>query len=159
MAGSGIAGYVAATVAALTITAGAARSGPDRVSILLGSEHLGATRAFEEVNPGLVLTWSNVLLDDRIDIGLGAFRNSYGDGSAVVTSALPLWRRETWSVDLFGALAWYPGNGDRFTHAMGDVVLIGGAQARYRNLFVQAIPAGGSGADAVVSFGLTFALD
>lgn len=139
--------------------AGNALAGPDQVSILLGSEHIGATRSFEEFNPGVVLTWKQALWKNRLDIGVGAFRNSYGGGSVVITTAYPLIRNENWGLDLFAALATYPGNGDQFRVSWGDVVPIGGLQARYRNLFIQAIPGGGSSVDATLSYGLTFSLN
>lgn len=155
MAGSGRAMVVAAAVLA---GAGAATAGPDRVQLLLGSHHFGASQDFEEFNPGLFLIWSEALWRDRLDFGIGAYRNSYGDGSLAVSAAYPILRRANWGLDLFGALAWYPGNGDRFSHAIGDIVPLAGLQARYRAVFVQAIPSGGDAADAVLSFGLSFPL-
>ena len=41
----------------------------------------------------------------------------------------------------------------------GDAVPLAGVQTRYRNAFVQLIPAGGQSLDALVTFGLTFGLD
>lgn len=148
---------LAATLCVTGVTA--ADAGPDQISILLGSHHVGATRDFEEFNPGVILTWRELLWQNRLDVGIGAFRNSYGDASVVVTSAYPLVRNQTWGLDLFAALATYPGEGDQFSHSIGDVVPIAGLQARYRNVFVQAIPGGGRSVDAVVTYGLTFALD
>ena len=136
-----------------------ADAGPDRISILLGSEHVNATRDFEEVNPGIFLHWTESLFRNRVDLSFGAFRNSYGDGSVAVATAYPVVRNEIWSFDIFTALAWYPGNGDEFSHAIGDIVPIAGLQARYRNLFMQAIPAGGQSVDATLTFGLTFPLN
>lgn len=136
----------------------AAEAGPDRISVLIASEHVGATRTFEEVNPGAFLVWEEILWKNRLDVAAGAFRNSYGDGSAAVSAAYPVARGDIWSFDLFGALAWYPGNGHQFSHAWGDMVPLAGVQGRYGPLFMQAIPASGSGADAVLSFGLTFSL-
>ncbi len=139
--------------------AGPATAGPDRLSFLIGSEHIGATRPFEEVNPGVFVTWTNLLWRGNLDLTAGAFRNSYGDGSLAVTTAYPFVRTENWGLEVFGGLAWYPGNGNQFSHSAGDVVPLAGLQARYRNVFVQAIPSGGNSVDAVMSFGLTFALD
>lgn len=141
------------------LTAVSAMAGPDRVSILLASHHVNATQGFEEINPGLFLTWTGVAWKERLDLGLGAYRNSYGHGSLAATAAVPLVRKESWGLELFGALAWYPGDGDKFRHAMGDVVPLAGLQARYRTLFVQAIPSSGTSTDGVLSFGLTFPLD
>lgn len=140
------------------LSAGHAMAGPDRVAIMLGSEHIGANRSFEETNPGVFLTWTNAALSGRADVTVGAFRNSYGDGSAAVSLGFPLVRKEFWGIDAFTALAWYPGNGDRFDHALGDIVPVAGLQGRVGNFFLQAIPAGGDSVDATLSFGLTFAL-
>lgn len=145
--------------ATVLLSATTAVSGPDQISILLGSHHVGATQDFEEFNPGIILTWREAMWQNRLDIGVGAYRNSYGDASVVVTTAYPLFRSETWGLDLFGALATYPGEGDQFSHSIGDVVPIAGLQGRYRNLFVQALPSAGSSADATVTYGLTFSLD
>ncbi|WP_133057635.1 hypothetical protein [Falsiruegeria litorea] len=139
--------------------ASAADAGPDQISILLGSHHIGATRDFEEFNPGVIVTWKELLWNNRLDVGVGVFRNSYGDASAVVTTAFPLVRNKNWGLDVFAALATYPGEGDQFSHSIGDVVPIAGLQARYRNVFVQAIPSGGSSVDATLTYGLTFALE
>lgn len=150
------------TAAAVLMSVGIglpAAAGPDRLSFLIGSEHIGATQPFEEINPGVFLTWTNALWKQNLDITAGAFRNSYGDGSLAVTTAYPFVRTEHWGFEMFGGLAWYPGNGDQFAHSAGDIVPLIGLQARYRNVFVQAIPSGGKTVDAVMSFGLTFALD
>lgn len=152
-------GIQLAAVFCAVIAADPVQAGPDRASVLLGSHHVNASRNFEEANPGLFLTWSGAMWQNRLDLGFGAFRNSYGDGSLAVTTAWPIARHESWGIDLFGALAWYPGNGGQFSHALGDMVPLAGVQARYRNLFMQAIPSGGNTADAVISFGLTFGLE
>ena len=148
-----------AVSAAFFAVAGPGLAGPDQVSILLGSEHVNASRDFEEVNPGVFLIWTEAGLGGRVDLGFGAFRNSYGDGSLALYSALPIWREEVWGIDIFSSLAWYPGNGDEFSIAIGDIVPIAGLQGRYRNFFVQAIPSGGQSVDATLTFGLTFELN
>jgi hypothetical protein len=151
---------VAAALFALALGPGApAQAGPDRLSVLLGSHHVNAARDFKEVNPGLFLTWEGAAWAGRLDLGAGVFRNSYGDGSAVGSVALPMLAGDAWSVDAFAALAWYPGNGEQFDHAAGDIVPLAGVQARYGNVFMQTLPGGGQGADALVTFGLSFALD
>ena len=142
---------------ALAVLAAPAKAGPDQVSILLGSEHVGAS-GFEEVNPGLFLTWTEAAFQGRADLSIGGFRNSYGDGSVAVSLALPLIRREFWGIDAFTALAWYPGHGDRFEFAVGDLVPIAGLQTRLGPTFIQFIPGGDSAVDATVTFGLTFPL-
>lgn len=132
-------------------------AGPDSLAVLFGSHHVGGS-GFEEVNPGLFVTWEEVALGGRVDLGTGAFRNSYGGFSLSVNGTYPLIRSPDWGVDLFAALAWYPGDGDQFAHALGDLVPIAGLQARYRNVFVQAIPSGGDRVDATLTYGLVFAL-
>lgn len=148
-----------ATIALVALAGTPATAGPDQVSLLLGSEHVGATIDYEEFNPGVFVTWDRLLWNKRLDLTLGGFRNSYEDGSLVVSTALPLVREPDWGIDLFSALAWYPGNGERFSHSIEDFVPIAGLQARYRNFFVQAIPAGGESVDATLTFGLTFGLN
>lgn len=128
-------------------------SGPDSLAVLLGSYHVNGS-GFEEVNPGLFLTWEDAGLGGHVDFGVGAFRNSYGGASLSVSAAYPLVRTPDWGVDLFAALAWYPGDGDQFSHALGDLVPLAGLQARYRNVFVQAIPSAGARVDATLTYGL-----
>lgn len=128
-----------------------AHAGPDRVSILTGSRHIGTDYPFQEVNPGLFLTW-----EDRafgLDYSLGAYRNSFGKLSVAATAALPLIDRDRFQIALFGGLAIYPGDGDKFLISAGDAVPVAGLQARYGNGFVQIMPGDGM---AIVAFGLTF---
>lgn len=138
-----------ATIMAL---AGAAEAEPDRISVLLGSQHPGANVTFEQVNPGIFLTW-----EDRgslgLDYSLGLYRNSYGRVSVAGTAALPIIERGAFQAALFGGLAVYPGDGDQFAVHAGDVVPIAGVQARLGDGFVQIMPGDGM---AVVAFGLTF---
>lgn len=149
-----ICGFLASMFAVST-----AQAGPDRISFLIGSNHVGSTVSYEEVNPGVFLTWSELLANGNLDFSVGAFRNSYGDGSLAAAVALPIVRREAFGIDVFASLAWYPGNGDRFAHAWGDVVPLAGLQMRYRNMFMQAIPGGGDAVDATLTFGFTFAIN
>ena len=147
------------TAAALAMAALAlpAQAGPDRISFLLGSEHIGAS-GYEEFNPGVFATWTNRAFQGRADVSLGAYRNSYGDGSLAASLALPLVREPTWGIDVFSALAWYPGNGDRFKYHAGDIVPLVGLQSRIGPTFIQYIPGGDRGVDATLGFGLTFPL-
>lgn len=140
----------ALTVAVALMTT-PALAAPDRVSILLGSNHVGATDRFEEVNPGIFLTW------DWLTVG--AYRNSYGKASVAVTGALPLIKWKTGELSAFAGVALYPGDGRRFAVHAGDVVPVGGLQLRQGNMFMQVIPSDGKAVDAVVSFGMTFDLD
>lgn len=132
----------------------AALAGPDRVAILLGSEHVNATIDFQEFNPGVFLIW-----EGKYDFGVGVFYNSYEDVSVSVSTAYNFIKNEQFNFGVFGALAVYPGEGDRFDHSIGDIIPIVGLQARYGNVFTQLIPGGGQSTDAVLTFGLTFSLD
>ncbi len=139
---------LAGTIIALTATA--ATAGPDRAYILAGSKHLGTDYDFNEVNPGLFLTWEL----DRFDVTVGAYHNSYGKGSMAASVAYPLVRGDDWSVDAFAGLATYFG-----THNP-DVVPMAGLQARYGPAFVQYVPVpGGQYISGLISFGLTFEIE
>lgn len=137
-------------IGALLCLLATAATAQDRVSILAGSHHFGASVEFQESNPGLFLTW------DRVTVG--AYVNSYDRQSVALTYALPVMSGDDWSVDLFGGAAWYSGNGRGFAVHVGDIVPIGGVQARYRNVFVQLLPSDGKATDAIIAFGLTFDL-
>lgn len=130
------------------IASSPAVSAPDRISILLGSNHVGAADRFDEINPGVFLTW------DWLTVG--AYHNSYGKTSVAITGALPLIKWETGELSAFAGMALYPGNGRRFAIHAGDVVPVGGLQLRQGNMFVQVIPSDGKSVDAVVSFGVSF---
>jgi hypothetical protein len=129
-------------------------SGPcvaqDRVSILMGSHHVGATVDFEETNPGIFLTW------DRVTFG--TYVNSYGRQSLAATYASPVLGGEDWSVELFAGAAYYPENGRGFAVHLGDVVPIGGLQIHYGNLFAQILPSDGKATDAILTVGITLDL-
>jgi hypothetical protein len=142
---------------ALALCAGPAfAEGPDRVSILMGSVHVDAAIPFEEVNPGLFLTWEDRGLD--LDYSLGAYRNSYGRVSIAATAALPLAQWDGGQFSVFAGVAYYPENGREFAVSLGDVVPVGGVQIRHENIFAQIIPSDGKLADAIVTCGLTFSL-
>ena len=132
----------------------AAQAGPDRISVLLGSNHVNASRSFEEVNPGVFATWEN----PRLHWTVGAYRNSYGRASVSATVALPVVRWGEGEASLFAGAALYPKDGRTFAVHSGDVVPIGGVQIRHRKVFMQVIPLDGNLADAVVSVGVTFSL-
>jgi len=131
-----------------------AHAGPDRVSILLGSEHINATREFQEFNPGVFLTWER-----RFNYSLGLYYNSYKEISPLVSVSYDWEVAPDLDLGAFFAVAVYPGDGEEFNHSIGDVVPFIGLQARYKNVFVQFIPADGDALDALLTFGLTFALD
>lgn len=139
-----------------------AAAGPDRVSILLGSEHFNATEDFQEFNPGLFLTWEaqrDFLFFDSTDFSVGAFYNSYAKVAPNVTVGAAREVAPGLDLGVFAGFALYPGDGDRFRVSVGDVIPLAGFQARYRNVFAQLIPLNGDNADAVLAVGLTFALE
>ncbi len=132
----------------------AAAAPPDRLSVLIGSYHASPGQDFEEFNPGLFLTWEGPVLDSSI----GAYRNSYGKGAVAVAAAWPFLEGEHYALSLFLGAAYYPEDGRRFRYHLGDIVPLGGLQARAGPLFFQAIPGDGDEADAVFSFGVTMPL-
>jgi len=129
---------------------------PDRASVLVASHHVNASQRFEELNPGLFLTW-----EDRafgLDYSLGAYRNSYGRGSVAAFAALPVVRWREGEISLSLGAAYYPGNGRTFRLHAGDVVPMAGLQLRHRAFLVQVLPSDGRHTAAVVAAGLTFPL-
>ncbi|MEM6887322.1 MAG: hypothetical protein AAF636_04190 [Pseudomonadota bacterium] len=131
-----------------------AYAGPDRLSVLLGTEHFNATRDFQEFNPGLFLTW-----ESTYDYSVGLFYNSYEEVSPIVTVGRDWEVAPNFDLGVFGGLAIYPGDGDEFRISAGDLVPLVGLQARYGNVFAQFIPADGDSVDAVLAIGLTFELN
>jgi hypothetical protein len=144
---------VLATVAALS--AGPAAADPDRLSILLGSYHIGPAEEFEEINPGIFLTWEG----DTFDTTAGLFRNSYGRGALAITAAYPFYETGELQLSALLGAAYYPENGRNFRYHLGDVVPLGGLQLRLGPVFVQTFPGDGDEADGLLSFGLTVPLD
>lgn len=143
-------------VAILVSAPGLALAGPDRISFLLGSAHVETAREFEEVNPGVFVTW-----EDRwngLDYSLGAYRNSFGGVSTAATAALPLFTAASMEVSVFAGVAIYPGDGDEFLYHAGDLVPLGGIQLRRDPVFLQIMPGGGD-PDAIISFGVTIPLE
>ena len=131
-----------------------AAAGPDRISFLLGSNHVNATRDFQEINPGVFLTWER-----QLNYSVGVYYNSYENISPIASVGYDWEILPDFDLGLFGAIAVYPGDGDEFKYAIGDVVPLVGAQARYKNVFVQFIPADGDSLDALFTLGLTFELN
>lgn len=126
----------------------------DRVSILLGSHHIGAS-GFNERNPGPFFTW-----EDRggFDLSFGAYVNSYSRHSIAATAAFPLVPWAEGEVSAFVGAAYYPQDGRRMRVSVGDVIPLAGVQVRHGPFFAQLIPMDGQPVDALVSFGLTFSL-
>ena len=142
-------------ILAALLPTSALAAGPDRLSVLLGSKHFGATRDFQEFNPGLFLTWEQQVFDYSV----GAYYNSYEDMSVLGAISYNYEIAPEFEIGAFAGVALYPGEGDQFSVSAGDVVPLGGVQARYRNVFAQWIPADGASVDSLLTFGLTFGLN
>ena len=138
---------------ALLIGATPDRADAARINILLGSHHAGSSFDYEEVNPGLFYTWER----PKVDLSLGAYRNSYGNLSVAALAGRSLWDWETGALSAFAGVAHYPENGDRISsHIGGNIVVVGGLQVRQGNVFVQALPYRDGDAKGLFTFGLTF---
>jgi hypothetical protein len=140
--------------------------GPDRAYVSVGSHHEGLDPAgfgrsrWNEFNPGLILAWEDRHLG--LNYAAGGFVNSFGDLSPFL-GVSRFWQvAEDLSVGPFAALSDYGRNSKFFETRLGStgVVVLGGVQANYRNVFVQVQPTGrtGGGVGAVVAAGLTFSL-
>ncbi|MEH6773852.1 MAG: hypothetical protein V7668_08010 [Cereibacter changlensis] len=128
-------------------------SEPDRLSLLIGSAHIDASRDYQQINPGVFATW-----EDRaggLDYSLGIYRNSYDGVSVAGTAALPLFEVASAEVSLLAGAALYPGEGRSFRFHIGDVAAFVGLQIRRDPVFLQVIPGGGSDPAAIISFGIT----
>lgn len=123
---------------------------PDRISMLIGTRHVGAS-GFNESNLGLFLTWER----SRVDWSVGAYENSYGRTSVAVTAFKPLLRWHGGEAGVFAGAAHYPKDGRNMRLHVGDVVPLFGAQLRHKNTFFQVMPMDGKPVDGVVSFGVT----
>jgi len=129
---------------------------PDRVSILAGSKHFGTHGYdFNEVNPGLALTWDF----DRTDITVGAYRNSFNEMSYTLTVGYDLIKTDALEVGPFIGLATYKGYTDWFPVSWGDVVPVGGVQAVWYpggpvGLSARLMPGGAKKLPLIAAFGL-----
>lgn len=151
--------FVFALCALWALALPASASGPDRVSILLGSHHSGANQEFEEFNPGLFLTWDSAtsLANLDVDLSVGLFQNSYGRAAVAAVAGFPFYERGVVELSGFVGVANYPEDGRRLrVQIAGDVIAIAGLQARIGPVFFQAIPSDGEEADAIFSAGVTF---
>jgi len=149
-------GVSAAAVIALSAsTAGACDYVPDRASILIGSKHVGWEGGqLNETNPGAFLTWEC----GKWSATSGVFKNSYSNTSTALTASYDVLSGDGWAVSAFAGVAHYPGTGRDEVVSIGgsDVIAMGGLQARYKNVFVQAIPGDFETLDGIVAVGMTF---
>lgn len=148
--------FVAFTLALVVLATCKANAGPDRVSILTNSDHVGFKyQGFNETNPGVFLTWDNAIAPN-VDLSIGGYLNSYAKPSVMVAATwLPLEVGQC-SAGVFAGVVHYPGNGRHEpTHIAGDVIGMGGLQLICGPLFVQAIPASTDFSRAIVAVGIT----
>ncbi|MEM6728356.1 MAG: hypothetical protein AAF618_07640 [Pseudomonadota bacterium] len=141
-------------LALMLSTATSASAEPDRISLLLGSHHIGGGD-FEEFNPGIFFTWER----PRADFTVGAYRNSYGEFSAAASAALPIYEWRTGELEAFAGAAYYENADDVSDYTLGDFVPLAGLQVRQGYVFSQFIPASNDDFNGLVTFGITFPFD
>ena len=148
--------FVAFTIALVVMATCKATAGPDRVSILTNSDHIGFRyQGFNEQNPGVFLTWDDAIAPN-VDLSIGGYLNSFAKPSVMVAATwLPIEVGQC-EAGIFGGLVHYPGNG-RYepTRIVGDVIGMGGVQVICGPVFVQAIPASTDFSRAIVAVGIT----
>lgn len=115
---------------------------PDGVALSLGSNHLNATREFEETNPGIFLRFDGEIADTYV----GCFRNSFGDNSCGGFGSfhsLSL-SYEGFNVIPFAGVAFYPEHQDKAPIEFngGNIIPIGGVALKHDEtpFFVQVFP-------------------
>lgn len=148
--------FVAFTLMLLVLATFKASAGPDRVSILTNSDHLGFKREYHEQNLGVFLTWDNAIAPN-VDLSIGGYLNSFAKPSVMVAATwLPLEVGQC-SAGLFAGAVHYPGNGryEPTSIAGSDVIGMGGVQVICGPVFVQAIPASTDFSRAIVAVGIT----
>jgi hypothetical protein len=123
----------------------------DRISVTLGSHHTDDSYEWEEVNPGLFLTW-----EGKVDLSAGTFLNSFGGPSIAATAYVPVVEWQGGECGGFLGAAWYPGYGEEFLIRAGDVVPMGGIQCRAGNVFAQVMPGKIEPLEAIFAVGLTW---
>jgi len=130
---------------------------PDRLSFLIGSDHINATYPYNEKNPGVFLGWDG----DYFSTDVGVYKNSFGKTSVAITVSKKILERENFHLDVIGGFANYPGNGKDFMVHFGDVTPIVGLQAVYKDYYVQIFPGcpGCGEVPAVLAIGVTFDLN
>lgn len=140
-------------IVTLLVTLAAPAAAQDSATLLLGSHHVGATADFEEVNPGLILTWDR----DPLDWSIGVYRNSYGRQTVAGFASLPVMSGDL-SLSLVGGLAHYPGDGRHFAVHAGDWVPLIGVHLQAGPVSALIMPSDGKATDAVIAVGITWEL-
>jgi hypothetical protein len=153
--------FVLFTLVLVVLATYKAYAGPDRVSILTNSDHIGFKyQGFNETNPGVFLTWDNAIAPN-VDLSVGAYLNSYAKPSVMVAATwLPIEVGQC-EAGIFGGLVHYPGNGryEPTSIAGSDVIGMGGVQVICGPVFVQAIPAATDFSRAIVAVGITMEIE
>jgi hypothetical protein len=137
-----------ASIATLLVLSTSAQSdgiSPDRFYLSLVSYHAGiepkifGREQWNEVNPGVVLTWEDRIL--KLDYSAGLFKNSFDDFSTYFSVSTFFYTREYLSIGGYLALADYGENVIYFPATIGSFAAIPGLQINYLNTFVQLQPA------------------
>lgn len=153
--------FVALTIMLVVLATCKAIAGPDRVSILTNSDHIGFRyQGFNEQNPGVFLTWDDAIAP-TVDLSIGGYLNSYANVSVMVAATwLPLEVGQC-EAGLFAGAVHYPGNGRYEPTSIGgsDVIAMGGVQVICGPIFVQAIPASTDFSRAIVAVGITMEIE
>ncbi len=148
---------VAKTLAAFALAAiPAAAQGcdlqPDRMSVLIGSDHIGAQGEMNGRNPGLFVSWNC----KGFEVSAGAYQNSYDNQSVAGTVSYAVLQKGWFKSSPFLGLARYPEYGELQVVSYGDIVPLVGLQTVVGNAFVQVLPGDQETVDVVIAFGLTF---
>lgn len=148
--------YIGLTVALALGVGVKAFAGPDRVSILGNSKHIGFRYdKYNETNPGVFLTWDDAIAPN-VDFSVGAYQNSYARLSVMASASwLPI---EVGPIQagVFAGVAHYPVNGRDQPFHIGDWVPMAGVQVIAGNFFIQAMPASTNLKRSIIAAGITF---
>lgn len=136
---------------------------PDRIYIPLASKHFKVeseefgVNSWNEINPGLVLSWEDRFASLDLDLNFGVFKNSYNDWSSYVSLSKFWDLSEEVAFGTFLAFADYHSNSDYFDFKVGDYAMVLGFQLNAKNLFfqVQPVPTD-NGIGAVFATGVSF---
>ena len=145
--------------ALIALLASPAVADVDRVSFMLGSHHEGGVHSFEEVNPGIFLTWEDVQ-GTNFDVTTGVYSNSFGDTSVSLTASYDVIEWDNGAIAAFAGAAYYPAadvieGGWKYSYQERVMPLVG-IQARHGNLYAQIMPLDKDFKGSVVATGFTF---
>ena len=128
---------------------------PDRVSILIGSEHVNASKEFTELNPGVFLSWdcNNIMLT------AGIYENSLGDPSPSALVSYEIYEYQDFSLSAFAGISYFPETDGLDLEYSSHYVPLVGLQTNYKNIFMQLIPGVENQFDMLITAGLRFELN